>query len=131
MLTASKSSALVSNRVGPRLQMLAKHRIDQVTPAANTPGVPHRGSARKPCPIHTTGGTAAGGRSLGNALRRTPLERKASISTSRLAEALRMSSKGSTGVTELLNRTTNAYVAVGRSGLFTPLYCFPWPAKPL
>ncbi|MCY4530221.1 MAG: class I SAM-dependent methyltransferase [Chloroflexi bacterium] len=61
---------------------------------------------------------------LGNALRRTPLGRKAVMGISRLAEALGMFPKGSSDVIELMDRTANAYVAGGRTGLFTPLYCF-------
>ena len=61
---------------------------------------------------------------LGSALHRIPLGRKLLIGASRLAEALRMFPKGSTDVIGLLNRTANAYVAGGRAGIFTPLYCF-------
>jgi len=61
---------------------------------------------------------------LGNALRRTPLGRKALMMTLRLTEALRMFPKGSTDVIELMDHTANAYVAGGRAGVFTPLYCF-------
>ena len=64
------------------------------------------------------------GKTLGNALRRTPLGRKAFIGTSRLAEALGMFPKGSTDVVGLMDRTAEAYVAGGKAGLFTPLYCF-------
>ena len=65
-----------------------------------------------------------GGRTQGNALRRIPLGRKAIIAASRLAEALRVFPKGSADVAGLLDRTADAYVAGGRNGLFTPLYCF-------
>ena len=61
---------------------------------------------------------------LGNALRRTPLGRKALMMTLKLTEALRMFPKGSTDVIELMDHTANAYVAGGRAGVFTPLYCF-------
>ena len=61
---------------------------------------------------------------LGNALRRTPLGRKAFMGASRLAEATGMFPKGSTDVVELLDRTAEAYVAGGKTGIFTPLYCF-------
>ncbi len=61
---------------------------------------------------------------LGNALRRTPLGRKAVIAGSKLAEALRLFPKGSAEVVRLLDRTADAYVAGGRVGIFTPLYCF-------
>ena len=61
---------------------------------------------------------------LGNALRRTPLGRKALKGTLRLTEALGMFPKGSADVIGLMDHTANAYVAGGRAGVFTPLYCF-------
>ncbi len=61
---------------------------------------------------------------LGNALRRTPLGRKALLGTFRISEALGMFPKGSSDVIQLMDRTAKAYVAGGRTGLFTPLYCF-------
>ena len=61
---------------------------------------------------------------LGNALRRIPLGRKLFIAMSRLAETLGVFPKGSSEVVRLLDRTANAYVAGGRAGVFTPLYCF-------
>ena len=61
---------------------------------------------------------------LGNALRRLPWGRKAAIAGSKLAEALRVFPKGSSEVVRLLDRTADAYVAGGRVGIFTPLYCF-------
>ena len=61
---------------------------------------------------------------LGNALRRLPWGRKAVIAGSKLAEALRLFPKGSTEVVRLLDRTADAYVAGGRTSIFTPLYCF-------
>ena len=64
------------------------------------------------------------GNRLGNALVTIPLGRKAFMGASRLAEALRIFPKGSTDVVALLDRTANAYVAGGKAGLFTPLYCF-------
>ena len=64
------------------------------------------------------------GKTLGNALRRTPLGRKALLGTSRLTEALGMFPKGSADVVALMDRTANAYVAGGKAGVFTPLYCF-------
>ena len=64
------------------------------------------------------------GKTLGNALRRTPMGRKVFIGTSRLAEALGMFPKGSSDVVGLLDRTAEAYVAGGRASVFTPLYCF-------
>ena len=64
------------------------------------------------------------GSTLGNALRRIPLGRKVFFGLARLAEALGMFPKGSANVVGLLDRTANAYVAGGKSGVFTPLYCF-------
>ncbi len=58
------------------------------------------------------------------ALRRIPLGRKAFIAMSGLAEKLGIFPKGSAGVVTLLDRTAKAYVAGGKAGLFTPLYCF-------
>lgn len=69
-------------------------------------------------PMETRRGTP------GNALRRTPLGRKFLIGTSRLAEVMRVFPKGSSDVIGLMDRTANAYVAGGRTGIFTPLYCF-------
>ena len=80
----------------------------------------HENSATTPWyqPMETRGGTP------GNALRRIPLGRAALMGLSRLAEALRVFPKGSAGVIGLLDRTAHAYVAGGRAGIFTPLYCF-------
>ncbi len=69
-------------------------------------------------PMETRHGT------LGNALRRIPLGRKAIIGATRLAEKLGVFPNGSADVVRLLDRTANAYVAGGRAGVFTPLYCF-------
>ena len=69
-------------------------------------------------PMETRGGT------LGNALRRTPPGRKAFIGASRLAEVLGLFPKGSADVVGLMDNTARAYVAGGRAGIFTPLYCF-------
>ncbi len=69
-------------------------------------------------PMETRGNT------LGNALRRIPLGRKVFIGTSRLAEVVGMFPKGSSDVVGLMDRTAKAYVAGGKSGVFTPLYCF-------
>lgn len=62
--------------------------------------------------------------SLGNALIRVPLGRKAAFGASRLAEVLGVFPTGSARVVRLLDRTANAYVAGGKTGIFTPLYCF-------
>ena len=61
---------------------------------------------------------------LSNAVRRLPWGRKAFIAGSRLAEALRLFPPGSAEVVRLLDRTADAYVAGGKTGIFTPLYCF-------
>ena len=61
---------------------------------------------------------------LGNALHRIPWGRKVTIAGLKLAEALRLFPKGSTEVVRLLDRTADAYVAGGKAGIFTPLYCF-------
>ena len=58
------------------------------------------------------------------AFRRTPLGRKAIIGGLRLAEAFRYFPKGSAAVVQLMDRTAEAYVAGGKCGIFTPLYCF-------
>ncbi len=63
-------------------------------------------------------------RTLGNALYRIPMGRKAFIGASRLAEVLRMFPKGSADVVGMMDRTANACVAGGKAGIFTPLYCF-------
>ena len=60
----------------------------------------------------------------GGVLRRTPLGRKAFIGAAGLAEALGVFPKGSAKVVGLMDRTANAYVAGGRTGIFTPLFCF-------
>ncbi|MCY4474540.1 MAG: class I SAM-dependent methyltransferase [Chloroflexi bacterium] len=64
------------------------------------------------------------GNTLANALRRTPLGRQVMLGTSRLAEVVGMFPKGSAEVVGLMDRTAKAYVAGGKSGVFTPLYCF-------
>ena len=61
---------------------------------------------------------------LRGAFRRTPLGRKAMIGVLRLAETLRYFPSGSVAVVRLMDRTADAYVAGGKSGIFTPLYCF-------
>ncbi len=64
------------------------------------------------------------GGALRNAFRRTPLGRKAMIAALRLAEVFRFFPKGSGAVVKLMDRTADAYVAGGKTGIFTPLYCF-------
>ena len=58
------------------------------------------------------------------ALRRIPLGRKMFIGASKLAEALGVFPKGSADVVRFMDLTAEAYVAGGRTGIFTPLYCF-------
>ena len=61
---------------------------------------------------------------LGSALYRIPLGRKAFVGACRLAEGLRVFPKGTAAVVGLMDQTARAYVAGGKSGVFTPLYCF-------
>ena len=69
-------------------------------------------------PMETRQGTP------GSAVRRLPWGRKAIIGGAKLAEAVRLFPKGSAEVIRLLDRTAEAYVAGGKTGIFTPLYCF-------
>ncbi|MCY4612339.1 MAG: class I SAM-dependent methyltransferase [Nitrospira sp.] len=69
-------------------------------------------------PMETRYGT------LGNLVCRLPWGRRCCIAGSKLAEVLRLFPKGSAEVVRLLDRTADAYVAGGKSGIFTPLYCF-------
>ncbi len=69
-------------------------------------------------PMETRHGT------IGNALRRTALGRKVFLGASGLAEAVGFFPKGSKQVLRLMDRTAEAYIAGGRTGIFTPLYCF-------
>jgi len=64
------------------------------------------------------------GNRLHYALRRVPLGRKAFMGACRLAEMLRVLPKGSADIVRLMDNTAKAYVAGGRAGVFTPLYCF-------
>ena len=61
---------------------------------------------------------------LRNAFRRTPLGRRAMITSLRLAETFRFFPKGSAAVVRFMDRTAEAYVAGGKTGIFSPLYCF-------
>ena len=67
---------------------------------------------------------------LGIGSRGIPVSRKTFLFASRLAETLRVFPKGSTDIAAMLDRTANAYVAGGKAGIFTPLYCF-LAVKPL
>jgi len=69
-------------------------------------------------PMESQGGTSR------NAFRRTPLGRKSLIAGLRIAEMFRFFPKGSVEVVQLMDRTAEAYVAGGKAGIFTPLYCF-------
>jgi len=69
-------------------------------------------------PMEGQGGT------LRNAFRRTPLGRRAMITSLRLAETFRVFPKGSAAVVRFMDRTAEAYVAGGKTGIFSPLYCF-------
>ena len=69
-------------------------------------------------PMETRYGT------LDNALRRIPWGRRAFAGAAKLAEVIGLFPKGSAEVVRLMDRTADAYVAGGRSGIFTPLYCF-------
>ncbi|MCY3676269.1 MAG: hypothetical protein OXH66_01550, partial [Gemmatimonadetes bacterium] len=61
---------------------------------------------------------------LGTAIVQIPLGRKVFFWGSRLAELLRVFPRGSAEVVRLMDRTADAYVAGGRTGIFSPLYCF-------
>ncbi len=63
-------------------------------------------------------------RTLGNAVFRNSLGRRVLIWGTKLAEGVGVFPKGSAEVVKLLHRTANAYVAGGKTGIFTPLYCF-------
>ena len=60
----------------------------------------------------------------GSTFRRIPVGRRATGWGIRIAEFLGVFPKGSAEVVALLDRTAKAYVAGGRTGIFTPLYCF-------
>ena len=59
-----------------------------------------------------------------NAFHRTPWGRKALITGLRMAEMLRFFPKGTVAVVQFMDRVAEAYVAGGKTGIFTPLYCF-------
>ena len=69
-------------------------------------------------PMETNRGTR------GSDLRRLPAMRKALQGVLKLVQALRIVPKDSADVVELLDETAKAYVAGGKAGVFTPLYCF-------
>ena len=61
---------------------------------------------------------------LHNAFYRLPWGRSVFFWASKLAEALGLFPRGAAEVVKLMDRTADAYVAGGRSSIFTPLYCF-------
>jgi len=63
-------------------------------------------------------------RTAGSGLRRIPLGRRALIKVFKAAEVIRIFPRGSAEIVKLLDRTAKAYVAGGKTGIFTPLYCF-------
>ena len=69
-------------------------------------------------PMEARSGTAR------NTPRGTPLSRRLAIGAARFVETLRILPRGTAEVAKLLDRTANAYVAGGKTGIFTPLYCF-------
>ncbi|MCY3559518.1 MAG: class I SAM-dependent methyltransferase [Chloroflexi bacterium] len=52
------------------------------------------------------------------------LGRRVFIGGTRIAELLRIFPEGSTDVIRMMDRTAQAYIAGGQTGIFTPLYCF-------
>ena len=62
--------------------------------------------------------------SFRNFVRRTPWGRKGMMVAIRLAEALRVFPRNSHKVIRFMDRTAEAYVSGGKTGVFTPLYCF-------
>ena len=64
------------------------------------------------------------GETRGGAIRQTPLARKAMLAGARLAETVRIFPRGTADIIGLLDDTAHAYVSGGKTGIFTPLYCF-------
>lgn len=60
----------------------------------------------------------------GGAKSKIPYGRKVYVAGARLAEWLRILPNGSTDVLSMMDRTAQAYIAGGQTGIFTPLYCF-------
>ena len=69
-------------------------------------------------PMQSLGGTRGG------FLLRLPLGRSAMMAGAGLASMLGIFPKGSADVIRFMDRTAQAYVAGGETGIFTPLYCF-------
>ena len=61
---------------------------------------------------------------LGSALFRLPHGRRVLVAGSKLAEMVGLFPKGSAEVFRSLDQTADAYVKGGKTGIFTPLYCF-------
>ncbi|MDE0477794.1 MAG: methyltransferase domain-containing protein [Candidatus Dadabacteria bacterium] len=61
---------------------------------------------------------------LGKVLFRFPQGRRALVAGSKLGEMVGLFPRGSAEVFRSLNQTADAYVEAGRTGIFTPLYCF-------
>jgi sterol 24-C-methyltransferase len=64
------------------------------------------------------------GGKLGGALHASPLGRRLIIGVLRIAEAVKVLPRGAADVAGLLDNTASAYIAGGKTGVFTPLYCF-------
>ncbi len=65
----------------------------------------------------------AGARS-GESMFRSLLGRRALMAGTKLAETLRIFPRGSADVVRMMDRTAQAYIEGGQTGIFTPLYCF-------
>ncbi len=65
-----------------------------------------------------------------NTPRGTPLGRRLAIGAARFAETLRILPRGTSLIAKLLDRTAHAYVAGGKTGIYTPLYCFVARKRP-
>ncbi|MXW83436.1 MAG: hypothetical protein F4Z43_07990, partial [Rhodothermaceae bacterium] len=61
---------------------------------------------------------------LGNVLFRLPQGRRAMVAGAKLAEMVRFFPKGTAEVFRFMDWTADAYVEGGKTGIFTPLYCF-------
>ena len=61
---------------------------------------------------------------LGNVLFRLPKGRRMIVAGSKLAEMVGLFPKGSAEVFRSLDQAADAYVEGGKTGIFTPLYCF-------
>ncbi|MCG8591738.1 MAG: methyltransferase domain-containing protein [Proteobacteria bacterium] len=57
-------------------------------------------------------------------LPRTPLGRKVTRAATRALEAVRLAPRGTTDVSDFLNRAADALVAGGETGIFTPMFFF-------